>query len=52
MQSVNEILGRGGEECGFFSMTDFFLADQVYGDQDMHHVVRQHCMDYMVFVIN
>eukprot|EP00118_Oscarella_pearsei_P014411 m.123282 g.123282 ORF g.123282 m.123282 type:complete len:506 (+) comp37818_c0_seq11:23-1540(+) len=24
------------------------VADQVYGDQEMHHVVRQHCMDYMV----
>lgn len=24
------------------------VADQVYGDQEMHSVVRQHCMDYMV----
>ena len=24
------------------------LADQVYGDQEMHAVVRKHCMDYMV----
>merc|ERR1712124_155956 len=24
------------------------VADQIYGDQDMHSVVRQHCMDYMV----
>jgi len=24
------------------------LADQVYGDQEMHGVVRRHCMDYMV----
>ncbi len=23
-------------------------ADQVYGDQDMHEVVRKHCMDYLV----
>uniref|UniRef100_UPI00358DF5F9 OTU domain-containing protein 5-A-like n=1 Tax=Myxine glutinosa TaxID=7769 RepID=UPI00358DF5F9 len=23
-------------------------ADQVYGDQDMHDVVRKHCMDYLV----
>ncbi|GCB86053.1 hypothetical protein scyTo_0026688, partial [Scyliorhinus torazame] len=22
--------------------------DQVYGDQDMHDVVRKHCMDYLV----
>lgn len=25
-----------------------FIADQVYGDQDMHEVVRKHCMDYLV----
>uniref|UniRef100_A0A8C6XNX5 ubiquitinyl hydrolase 1 n=1 Tax=Naja naja TaxID=35670 RepID=A0A8C6XNX5_NAJNA len=24
------------------------VADQVYGDQDMHEVVRKHCMDYLV----
>jgi len=24
------------------------VADQVYGDQEMHTVVRRHCMDYMV----
>lgn len=24
------------------------VADQVYGDQDMHSVVRRHCMDYIV----
>jgi len=24
------------------------LADQVYGDQGMHDIVRKHCMDYMV----
>ena len=23
-------------------------ADQVYGDQEMHSVVRNHCLDYMV----
>ncbi|XP_051967518.1 OTU domain-containing protein 5-A-like [Xyrauchen texanus] len=23
------------------------VADQVYGDQDMHDVVRKHCMDYL-----
>jgi len=26
------------------------VADQVYGDQEMHSVVRKHCMDYMVFI--
>ncbi|XP_014880882.1 OTU domain-containing protein 5-A, partial [Poecilia latipinna] len=25
-----------------------FAADQVYGDQDMHEVVRKHCMDYLM----
>jgi OTU domain-containing protein 5 len=24
------------------------VADQVYGDQEMHAVVRSHCMDYIV----
>ncbi|CAB4041338.1 OTU domain-containing 5-A-like [Paramuricea clavata] len=24
------------------------VADQVYGDQEMHSIVRKHCMDYMV----
>jgi len=24
------------------------VADQIYGDQEMHGVVRRHCMDYMV----
>ncbi|XP_066566152.1 OTU domain-containing protein 5-A isoform X2 [Amia ocellicauda] len=24
------------------------VADQVYGDQDMHDVVRKHCMDYLM----
>lgn len=24
------------------------IADQVYGDQEMHYVVRSHCMDYIV----
>ena len=28
------------------------VADQVYGDQEMHGVVRQHCMDYIVSQIN
>lgn len=24
------------------------VADQVYGDQEMHDLVRQNCIDYMV----
>lgn len=24
------------------------IADQVYGDQDFHHQVRQDCMNYIV----
>jgi len=27
-----------------------FVADQVYGDEDMHSAVRQLCVDYMVCV--
>ena len=27
----------------------FLVADQVYGDQEMHTEVRRHCMDYMVW---
>lgn len=27
------------------------IADQVYGDQEMHSVVRTHCMDYIVGLI-
>ena len=26
------------------------VADQVYGDQEMHAVVRNHCMDYIVSI--
>lgn len=32
----------------FFSPIRMPPADQVYGDQDMHEVVRKHCMDYLV----
>lgn len=24
------------------------VSDQVYGDQEMHSIVRKHCMDYIV----
>ena len=27
------------------------LADQVFGDEEMHGAVRQHCMDYIVRMI-
>ena len=27
------------------------VADQVYGDEDMHSVVRRLCVDYMVFIV-
>lgn len=43
--------GQGTSDCLAVLMTisHFFLAaDQVYGDQDMHEVVRKHCMDYLV----
>ncbi len=26
------------------------VADQVYGDQDMHPIVRKSCIDYMVSI--
>ena len=26
------------------------VADQVYGDQEMHSLVRQNCIDYMVII--
>lgn len=26
------------------------VADQVYGDQEMHAIVRSHCMDYIVSI--
>jgi hypothetical protein len=28
------------------------VADQVYGDQEMHAIVRSHCMDYIVSCIH
>jgi OTU domain-containing protein 5 len=24
------------------------VADQIYGDQEMHSTIRKHCMDYIV----
>jgi OTU domain-containing protein 5 len=24
------------------------VSDQIYGDQEMHSMVRKHCMDYIV----
>ncbi|XP_053526573.1 OTU domain-containing protein 5 isoform X2 [Artibeus jamaicensis] len=29
-------------------LSQWTSADQVYGDQDMHEVVRKHCMDYLM----
>jgi hypothetical protein len=26
------------------------VADQVYGDHEMHAIVRSHCMDYIVSI--
>lgn len=31
-----------------YVLLSFYIADQVYGDQDMHDVVRKQCMDYLV----
>ena len=33
----------------FFTLV---TADQVYGDQEMHSVVRKNCIDYMVSMNN
>ena len=30
----------------------FKIAEQVYGDQNMHDEVRRSCMDYMVGFVN
>ena len=34
--------------CVMYGTCICVLADQVYGDQEMHSIVRKHCMDYMV----
>lgn len=34
--------------CEFVIWCYMLSADQVYGDQEMNTVVRNHCMDYMV----
>ncbi len=36
--------------CGMLLLLHVIMlsADQVYGDQEMNTVVRNHCMDYMV----
>jgi hypothetical protein len=26
----------------------WFLADQIFGDEEMHSTIRSHCMDYIV----
>ena len=26
------------------------IADQIYGDQELHHTVRSSCMDYIVCI--
>ncbi len=35
-------------EIGSLLFFSFCLADQVFGDQEMHATVRQNCMDYIV----
>ncbi|XP_033214679.1 OTU domain-containing protein 5-B isoform X2 [Belonocnema kinseyi] len=44
MRKVGFIVKKMGEDgaCLFRA-----VADQVYGDQEMHGVVRKHCMDYI-----
>lgn len=45
MRKKGYIIKKMGEDgaCLFRA-----VADQVYGDQEMHALVRKHCMDYMV----
>lgn len=45
MRKMGFIVKKMGEDgaCLFRA-----VADQVYGDQEMHGVVRKHCMDYIV----
>lgn len=47
MRKVGFIVKKMGEDgaCLFRA-----VSDQVYGDQEMHGVVRKHCMDYIVSV--
>lgn len=42
---IIKLMGQDGA-CLFRS-----VADQVYGDQEMHAVVRNHCMDYIVSMV-
>lgn len=45
MRKRGFIIKRMGEDgaCLFRA-----VSDQVYGDQEMHSMVRKHCMDYIV----
>lgn len=45
MRKKGYIIKKMGEDgaCLFRA-----VSDQVYGDQEMHTVVRKHCMDYIV----
>lgn len=47
MRKMGFIVKKMGEDgaCLFRA-----VADQVYGDQEMHGVVRKHCMDYIVSI--
>lgn len=49
MRKMGFIVKKMGEDgaCLFRA-----VADQVYGDQEMHGVVRKHCMDYIVSIEN
>jgi OTU domain-containing protein 5 len=48
MRKKGYIIKKMGEDgaCLFRA-----VSDQVYGDQEMHNVVRKHCMDYIVRVL-
>lgn len=41
-------IGNYKVDLRWFLSINLFEADQVFGDEDMHAVVRQNCMDYIV----
>jgi len=49
MRKIGFIIKKMGEDgaCLFRA-----VADQVYGDQEMHSMIRDHCMDYVVSQLN
>ena len=55
LELASERVQRALVICMVYSnlVKNFYLstAEHVYGDQEMHSVVRRHCMDYMVIKV-